>query len=241
MPTLVVLPTYEEAANIERILTAVRKALPEAQILVVDDSSPDGTAKLAEEAGKDLGNISLLMRPGKSGLGPAYRAGFAWGLERGYDVFVEMDSDFSHDPASLPDLVAPLSNGFEVSIGSRYVPGGKIPNWKLTRRLLSRGGNLYAKIALGLGVEDSTAGFRAYSGSILKRIGLERITADGYGFQIEMTYRAKQAGGRITEVPISFIDRVEGTSKMSRSVVTEALWLVTKWSVERILVKSPKS
>ncbi len=233
--TLIVLPTYEESANIENILRSVRNSLPAANILVVDDSSPDGTADIAKKIAEELGNIEVYIRPEKNGLGPAYRAGFAWGLERGYEIFVEMDSDFSHDPAQLPDLVKPVEEGADVSIGSRYIPGGKIPNWKLSRRLLSRGGNLYASVLLGLHVADSTAGFRAYSESILRKIDLSTVTADGYGFQIEMTYRAKQKGGKIREVPISFIDRVEGTSKMSRSVVTEALWLVTKWSFERIL------
>ncbi len=231
--TLIVLPTYEESANIEKILRSVRESLPQANILVVDDSSPDGTAEIAKKIAAELGNIDILVRPEKNGLGPAYRAGFRWGLDNGYEIFVEMDSDFSHDPAQLADLVKPVEDGADVSIGSRYVPGGKIPNWKLSRKLLSRGGNLYASIVLSLHVADSTAGFRAYGKSILEKIDLSTITADGYGFQIEMTYRAKQKGAKIVEVPISFIDRVEGTSKMSRSVITEALWLVSKWGFER--------
>jgi dolichol-phosphate mannosyltransferase len=234
---LVVLPTYNESATIGRVLAAVRESLPHADILVVDDSSPDGTAELAEKAAAELGSIHVLVRPEKNGLGPAYRAGFAWGLERGYDAFVEMDSDFSHDPAALPQLVAPLERGYEVVIGSRYVPGGHIPNWKLSRRLLSRGGNVYADLMLGLGVNDSTAGFRVYTAPTLKAIDLDTVHADGYGFQIEMTYRAKRSGARIVEVPISFVDRVEGTSKMSRAVVTEAMWLVTRWGAERALRK----
>ncbi len=228
-----VLPTYNESATIGRILSAVRSSLPDAEILVVDDSSPDGTATIAEDAAAELGQIHLLVRPEKNGLGPAYRAGFSWGLDRGYDAFVEMDSDFSHDPEALPQLVGPLERGYDVVIGSRYIPGGHIPNWKLSRRLLSRGGNIYADVMLGLGVNDSTAGFRAYSAPVLKAIDLDTIHADGYGFQIEMTYRAKRSGARIVEVPISFVDRVEGTSKMSRSVVTEAMWLVTRWGAER--------
>jgi dolichol-phosphate mannosyltransferase len=232
---LVVLPTYNESATIARILKAVRTSLPEAHVLVVDDSSPDGTAKLAEEAAGELGSIDVLVRPEKNGLGPAYRAGFAWGLEQGYEAFVEMDSDFSHDPAALPQLVAPLERGYDVAIGSRYIPGGHIPNWKLSRRLLSRGGNVYADVLLGLGVNDSTAGFRAYSARALQAIELDRVHADGYGFQIEMTYRARRAGASIIEVPISFVDRVEGSSKMSRAVVTEAMWLVTLWGARRAL------
>jgi dolichol-phosphate mannosyltransferase len=232
---LVVLPTYNESATIERILRSVRGALPEAEVLVVDDSSPDGTAKIAQTVGDELGGVHLLSRPTKEGLGPAYRAGFRWGLERGYEGFVEMDSDFSHDPKSLPDLVAPLADGYDVSIGSRYVPGGTIPNWAFTRRMLSRSGNIYADVMLGLGVKDSTAGFRAYTDSILNRIGLDEVRANGYGFQVEMTYRAKLAGARITEVPIAFVDRVEGTSKMSLSTVTEALAIVTKWGLRRLV------
>jgi dolichol-phosphate mannosyltransferase len=233
MRVLVVLPTYNESATIEAILRRVRVALSHAEILVVDDSSPDGTALIAEKIGAELGNVSVLVRPEKNGLGPAYRAGFCWGLERGFDAFVEMDSDFSHDPDALCSLVAPLSDGYEVSIGSRYVPGGKIPNWRFSRRFLSRAGNLYAKALLSLGVEDSTAGFRAYRASVLRRIDLDKVRADGYGFQIEMTYLAKRAGAAITEVPISFVDRVEGTSKMSLHTVIEALVLVTLWGLER--------
>jgi dolichol-phosphate mannosyltransferase len=232
---LVVLLTYNESATIERILRKVREALPDASVLVVDDSSPDGTAKIAQGVADEIGQIEVLSRPMKEGLGPAYRAGFLWGLEREYEGFVEMDSDFSHDPQALPALVAPLADGYEVTIGSRYVPGGQIPNWSFLRRLLSRGGNLYADLLLSLDVKDSTAGFRAYAAPLLQRIDLSSVRADGYGFQIEMTYRARLAGSRIAEVPISFVDRLEGTSKMSLHTVTEALWLVTRWGVGRFL------
>jgi dolichol-phosphate mannosyltransferase len=231
---LVVLPTYNERENIERILAAVRANLPGADVLVVDDSSPDGTAEVAEKAAAELGSIEVLIRPEKNGLGPAYRAGFAWGLERGYEAFVEMDSDFSHDPAALPELVAPIEAGADLVIGSRYIPGGSIPEWSASRRLLSRSGNIYAKVVLGLGVEDSTAGFRVYSARILGAIDLGTVRADGYGFQIEMTYRARRAGAVIKEVPIRFVDRVEGTSKMSTSTVSEALLLVTGFGLKRI-------
>ena len=232
---LVVLPTYNESANIEQILRSVRVNLPTANILVVDDSSPDGTADVAKTMSRELGSIDVLIRPQKSGLGPAYLAGFRWGMDRGYESFIEMDSDFSHDPASLPALIHPMTDGADLVIGSRYVPGGSIPDWKLSRRLLSRFGNLYAKWMLDLGVEDSTAGFRVYSGRILKEIELDTVTASGYGFQIEMTFRAKRAGAVIREVPIRFVDRVHGESKMSSSVVTEALALVTKWGLRRLL------
>ena len=229
MRPLVVIPTYNESENIERMLRRIRECLPQAGVLVVDDGSPDGTAELVQKVATELPDVHLLARTAKSGLGSAYRAGFAWGLERGYDAFVEIDADFSHDPAALPSLVAPLEEGFDVSIGSRYVEGGSIPNWAWHRHLLSRGGNLYASIVLGLGVADSTAGYRAYSACILRRLDLDRIRAEGYGFQIEMTYRAKQHGAAITEVPISFVDREAGESKMSSFIVVEALALVTWW------------
>jgi dolichol-phosphate mannosyltransferase len=232
---LVVIPTYNEADNIERMLARIRETLPEAHILVVDDGSPDGTAELVEKVATSLGEVSLLQRPGKAGLGSAYRAGFSWGLERGYEAFVEMDADFSHDPAALPDLLAPLADGHELSIGSRYIRGGSIPNWSWHRHLLSWSANRYASMVLGLGVADSTAGFRAYAGSVLRRLDLERIRAEGYGFQIEMTYRSKQAGASIVEVPIRFVDRQEGESKMSMAIVVEALGLVAYWGIGRML------
>jgi len=233
MKVLVVLPTYNEALNIERILQSVREALPEAGILVVDDGSPDGTAHLAETLGKELGGIDVLRRTTKDGLGSAYKAGFAWGLERQWEALVEMDSDFSHDPAALPGLVAPLANGVDLSVGSRYVKGGTIPNWPLSRRLISRGGNLYAELLLGLRVKDSTAGFRAYRAKILRRIDLDAVRAEGYGFQIEMVRQVLGHGGTVVEVPISFVDRVEGESKMSSRIIAEAFLLVTWWAAQR--------
>jgi dolichol-phosphate mannosyltransferase len=234
MRPLVVIPTYNESENIERMLQRIHECLPEAGVLVVDDGSPDGTAGIAKKVAAERGGVHILERAGKSGLGSAYRAGFGWGLERGYDAFVEIDCDFSHDPAALPSVVAPLSQGYDVSIGSRYVEGGSIPNWAWHRHLLSRGGNLYASAMLGLGVADSTAGYRCYSAEILRRLDLERVRAEGYGFQIEMTYRAKQHGARITEVPISFVDREAGESKMSSFIVVEALALVTWWALGRL-------
>ena len=235
MRVLVVLPTYNEAATIESILGRVRGALPDASILVVDDASPDGTAKIAADVGDRCGKVEVLSRPSKMGLGSAYRDGFRWGLERGYEAFVEMDSDFSHDPDALPTIVAPLADGYEVYIGSRYVPGGSIPNWSFPRRMLSRGGNIYADLLLGLGVRDSTAGFRAYSASVLGRIELGSVKAESYGFQIEMTYRAIKLGARIKEVPIRFVDRELGTSKMSTYTVVEALGLVSWWGLKRVV------
>jgi dolichol-phosphate mannosyltransferase len=230
----VVIPTYNEAETITALLEAVRGAAPGVDVLVVDDGSPDGTGKLAEDVGARLGNIEVLHRPAKAGLGTAYRAGFAKGLAEGYDAFVEMDADFSHDPSALPSLLD-AAEDYEVVIGSRYVPGAAIPNWTLARLALSRGGNLYASLVLSLRVADSTAGFRVYRRSALEQIDYATVRAEGYAFQIEMTYRARTAGASIKEVPITFIDRVQGSSKMSGAIVVEALLLVTLWAVERPL------
>ena len=240
MRPLVVVPTYNESENIERILRRIHECLPEAGILVVDDGSPDGTGDLVKAVAGELPDVHLLARTAKSGLGSAYRAGFAWGLERGDDACIEIDADFSHDPAALPTLVAPLSQGFDLVIGSRYVKGGSIPNWAWHRHLLSRGGNLYASAVLGLGVADSTAGYRCYSARILRVMELDKIRAEGYGFQIEMTYRARQYGARVTEVPIKFVDREAGESKMSSFIVVEALGLVTFWGAGRIVRKAQR-
>ncbi len=227
MRVLVVLPTYNEILNVEAMLRSLRSTVPDADILVVDDSSPDGTAEAAETLSHELGSIYVLRRDQKSGLGGAYRAGFAWGLEREYTHFVEIDCDFSHDPLALPSLLDAARDN-EVVIGSRYVAGGSIPRWPLSRRLLSRGGNQYASVMLRLRVADSTAGYRVYSSNALRQMGYDSVEADGYGFQIEMTYRARRARLSIREVPISFSDRVHGVSKMSTDIVSEALWLVTK-------------
>jgi dolichol-phosphate mannosyltransferase len=235
MRPLVVIPTYNESENIERMLHRIAECLPGAGVLVVDDGSPDGTAEIVKVVAAGLPDAHLLARTEKSGLGSAYRAGFAWGLERGYDAYVEIDADFSHDPAALSSVVAPIEEGFDVAIGSRYVEGGSIPKWAWHRELLSRGGNVYASAVLGLGVRDCTAGYRCYSARILRQLDLERIRAEGYGFQIEMTYRAKQHGAGITEVPISFVDRTAGESKMSSFIVVEALMLVTWWALGRFL------
>jgi dolichol-phosphate mannosyltransferase len=241
MPVLVVLPTYNESENIDHVLRRIRAALPEASVLVVDDGSPDGTADQAEILGKELGSIEVMRRPGKAGLGSAYRAGFRWGLDHGFDACIEIDADLSHEPEALPDLVAPLADGTELIIGSRYIPGGVIPNWAWHRRLLSRGGNLYASTLLGLGVSDATAGFRCYAASLLERLDLDAVRAEGYGFQIEMTYESRKAGASILEVPIRFVDRAEGESKMSTFIVVEALGLVTLWGIERLLGRFRRS
>ncbi len=232
MSALVVLPTYQEAENIRPILERIRRAIPEASVLVVDDGSPDGTADLAEAAGAELGQIEVLRRTEKSGLGPAYRAGFTWGLDRGHDVLVEMDADGQHDPDVLPKLIEAVSTGgHDLAIGSRYIPGGAVPGWPASRRLLSRWGNRYIGLMLRMPVKDATAGFRAYRASILERIGLDRVRADGYGFQIEMAYEVARAGGSIVEIPITFGNRTRGESKMAPNIVTEALVLVTRWGI----------
>ena len=231
MRGLVILPTYQEAANIEEVLERTRVALPDADILVIDDGSPDGTADLAEAAGQRLGSVSVVRRHKKLGLGTAYLAGFEYGIEEGYELVFEMDSDLSHLPEDLVDLTAEAARGADLVIGSRYVPGGSIPDWPWSRRALSRLANIYAAVALRLPCSDSTAGFRCYRTTILQKIDRSGIRSEGYGFQIEMVYRIARAGGRITEVPITFRDRVSGTSKMSGRIVLEALTLVTGWGI----------
>lgn len=231
MRSLVVLPTYQEAENIGDVLARIHEAVPGIEVLVVDDGSPDGTARLADEYGAAHGHVEVLRRTVKSGLGSAYRAGFAIGLDRGYDVLLEMDADLSHDPAELPGLLDAVEAGADLAIGSRYVRGGSIPEWPTTRRLLSRWGNRYAGLVLGMKVRDCTAGYRAYRADILRRVNLATIGADGYGFQIEMAYAVRRCGGTIAEVPITFRDRVRGTSKMSGQIVVEAMSLVTWWGL----------
>jgi dolichol-phosphate mannosyltransferase len=231
MKALVVLPTYNEADNIAEVLRRLRLAVPTADILVVDDASPDGTAKIAQASAADLGAVDVLVRRGKLGLGSAYRDGFIEGLRRGYQVLVEMDGDLSHDPAALPALLEAVEGGVDLAVGSRYIPGGSIPHWSVYRRALSRWGNRYACCALALPLADATSGFRAYRADIVNRLGLPSVRSDGYGFQIEMAYRVARAGGSIVEVPIEFVDRERGTSKMSFRIVVEALLLVTWWGV----------
>jgi dolichol-phosphate mannosyltransferase len=235
--TLVVVPTYLEVENIETYLRRVREAVPGADVLVVDDSSPDGTAAAAEAVAADLGRIEVLVRPAKAGLGNAYRAGFARGLERGYEVLVQMDADLSHDPAALPTLLKALDDGADFVIGSRYVPGGSIPHWPFHRRALSRYGNLYTRFALRMPVSDATSGYRAYTADIVRAVDLVNTKANGYGFQIELAYRISHHGGRVVEVPISFTDRVRGKSKMSWPIIVEEMRLVTTWGVRDRLRK----
>jgi dolichol-phosphate mannosyltransferase len=242
--TLVVMPTYDEALNIVEALRRVRAAAPEVDVLVVDDNSPDGTADLARAAGAELGQVDVLVRPKKDGLGNAYRHGFREGMDRGYDRLVQMDADLSHDPAALPSLLAQLDAGSAAVIGSRYVPGGSIPHWPWHRRALSKWGNRYACIVLGMSVHDATAGYRAYDAKTLADIDVFSTRAKGYGFQIETAYRVSRAGYPLAEVPISFTDRVRGQSKMSLSVMVEELGLVTWWGirdrVKRLFGKGPR-
>jgi dolichol-phosphate mannosyltransferase len=231
MRALVVLPTYNEADNIAEVLRRLRINVPNVDIIVVDDGSPDGTAEIAQALGAELGGVDVLRRAGKLGLGSAYRDGFAEGLRRGYEVLVEMDGDLSHDPAALPDLLGAIDRGADLAVGSRYVAGGSITHWSAGRQALSRWGNRYARWALALPLADATSGFRAYRAEIVDRIDLHSIRADGYGFQIEMAYRVARAGGDIVELPIDFVDRRQGASKMSFRIVVEALLLVTWWGV----------
>jgi dolichol-phosphate mannosyltransferase len=229
--TLVVIPTYQERDNIEVVLCGVRHEAPAADVLIVDDHSPDGTAALAEQLGAELGQISVLNRPRKNGFGAACRAGFAYGLQRGYELLIQMDADLSHDPKALPGLIARMNEGADLVIGSRYIPGGSIPSWSARRRALSRYGNRYASLVLGLRASDATSGLRAYRADALRAVDYESTRATGYAFQIEMAYRMARWGGRLAEVPIVFTDRVRGQSKMSARIAAEAMILVTWWGL----------
>lgn len=224
-------PTYIEAENIEEFLRRARAAVPSADILVLDDNSPDGTADIAERVGAELGHIEVLRRPEKRGLGAAYRAGFAIGIARGYDIVCQIDADLSHDPEVLPELLRAIEEGADLAIGSRYVPGGSIPHWPWRRRALSKYGNLYTSVMLGTTVKDATAGYRAFRAQTLLDVDYAGTRAKGYGFQIELAYRVAQQGGTIVERPITFTDRVRGNSKMSVAVMAEEMVLVSWWGI----------
>jgi dolichol-phosphate mannosyltransferase len=222
----VILPTYNEAENLERIVAAVLGQLPSnGRVLVVDDNSPDGTGEIADRLAADNDRIRVLHRARKEGLGPAYLAGFHVALDAGAERIVEMDADFSHDPAYLPKLIG-AADHFDLVIGSRYVPGGGVTDWGPLRRFISRGGSIYARVALGLPIRDLTGGFKCFRREVLEAINIDTIEARGYAFQVETTYRAIRAGFRVAEIPIVFRDRADGTSKMSRSIVAEAIWRV---------------
>jgi len=230
------MPTYNEAAGIENMVGNLLETVVSVDLLIVDDNSPDGTGDIAEGLAGRNSRVSVLHRKKKEGLGPAYLAGFEWGFAKEYDFLVEMDADGSHRPTDLAKLLieAPMH---DLVIGSRWVAGGAIQNWPLSRQLISRLGNTYARIMLNAGVRDITAGFRVFRASFLKQLDLEHIASHGYSFQVEMAYRSRKAGGRIIEVPITFVEREVGVSKMSRKIVAEALYLITKWGFARLVGK----
>ena len=225
---LVITPTYNERDNLENFLSSVHGAQSGVDILVVDDNSPDGTGKLADDIAARDARVHVIHRAGKLGLGSAYVAGFRWGLERGYEVLIEMDADLSHDPRYLADFFKALESGADVVVGSRNIPGGGVDGWGLGRHFISKGGSLYSRTILGLGVRDLTSGFKAFRRNVLETIDLSTVRSEGYAFQIELTYRAVRKGFRIQEVPILFVDRRVGKSKMSRRIFAEAIGVVWK-------------
>jgi len=238
MKRLIIIPTYNELANAPILIERIFKHIPDAHILIIDDGSPDKTGeKIKEIQSKYLSTLFLLERASKSGLGSAYRTGFAWGLERGYEELIEMDADLSHRVRDLKKMIEAkeLQPNTDLVIGSRWMAGGKTENWSKSRELLSRAANLYVRAMLGMGIKDSTAGFRIYSSSILKKLNLEAIKSEGYSFQIEMTRAVHKLGGKIIEVPITFRERENGVSKMSKNIVREAMLLVTIWGLKRFL------
>jgi len=235
--TVVCIPTYNEIDSLPVTLAALRSAVPDADVLVIDDASPDGTGAWAQARAGEDPSVHVLHRAGKEGLGPAYRAGFAWALARGYDVVCEMDADGSHPPQRLPQLLGAVAGGADLAIGSRWVPGGRVANWPLSRQLISRAGNLYTRLALGIGVRDATAGYRAFRREALAAVPLDDVASSGYCFQIDMTWRVLRAGGRVVEVPITFVEREAGVSKMSRDIVVEALTRVTVWGLRDRLAR----
>jgi len=231
MRVAVLVPTYEEAGNVEPLLRALREQVPDATLMVIDDASPDGTADIAERVGEEIGGVDVFRRPTKDGLGNAYREGFGRALAGGHDVLVTLDADFSHDPEVVPEMVAAVERGADLVIGSRYVPGGSTPNWPVHRRLLSRWGNRYTGWVLGIGVNDVTSGFRAYRADTLRAIRYETTQASGYAFMTELARRIDAEGAAIRELPITFRDRVRGTSKMSGRIIVESMGRVTWWGV----------
>ena len=237
MRVLVIAPTFQEAENVAGFLASVRSAVPTADVLVVDDNSPDGTGALAEQAAAELGQIKVLHRPGKEGLGSAYREGFQVALDEDYDVIVQMDVDFSHEPTSIPALVARVEAGADAVIGSRYVAGGATVDWPLYRRLLSKWGNRYTAFVLRLPLSDVTSGFRAYRAASLRAIDPASTTAEGYAFLTELARRLVRDGAQIDEVPITFADRTAGQSKMSGRIIRESMLLVTRWGVRDLVGK----
>ncbi len=231
---LVVIPTYNEVENLAPIVTRVRSSVPEAHVLVADDNSPDGTARVADELAAADDHVQVMHRLGKEGLGAAYLAGFSWALDNGYDVVVEMDADGSHQPEQLPLLLDALRNA-DLVLGSRWVPGGTVVNWPKSREILSKGGNWYTRKALRIPLQDATGGYRAFRASTLRALDLDGVGSAGYIFQVDLAYRTLAKGMRVVEVPIEFVEREVGDSKMNRKIVSEALWRVTVWGVrERV-------
>jgi dolichol-phosphate mannosyltransferase len=227
---LVIIPTYNEAENIRAIVERVRRAVPEADVLIADDHSPDGTGKLADELAAADGHVHVMHRLGKEGLGAAYLAGFEWGLNHGYDVLVEMDADGSHQPEQLTRLLTALRDA-DLVLGSRWVKGGSVVNWPRSREILSRGGNLWTRIALGIPLRDATGGYRAFRRTTLLGLGLDNVASAGYCFQVDLAWRAIKEGFKVVEVPITFIERELGESKMNQRIVIEALLRTTSWGI----------
>jgi dolichol-phosphate mannosyltransferase len=228
---LTIIPTYNELESLPKTLARLRAAVPDSDVLIADDNSPDGTGTLADTFAAADPAVHVLHRQGKEGLGAAYIAGFRWGLDAGYDVLVEMDADGSHRPEQLPSLLAALEQGADLVLGSRWVAGGEVVNWPLRRKLLSRGGSLYSRIMLGVSVRDITGGYRAFRRSTLEALDLGKVDSVGYGFQVDMLWRVAQLGLTIVEVPITFVEREFGASKMSGNIVQEAMVSVTKWGL----------
>ena len=227
---LVIIPTFQERENLALIVGRVRASVPTAHVLVADDNSPDGTGKVADELASDDDQVHVLHRAAKEGLGAAYVAGFEWALDEGYDVIVEMDADGSHQPEQLPRLLDALETA-DVVLGSRWVPGGEVSNWPKSREFLSRGGNMYTRVVLRLPLRDATGGYRAYRAKVLRAFDLTTVRSQGYCFQVDLAWRSWRRGYRVVEVPITFVERVLGASKMSRRIVFEALWRVTLWGL----------
>lgn len=230
-PVVVIIPTYNERDSLAPIVARVRTSVPDADILIADDNSPDGTGRIADQLAAGDTHVQVMHRLGKEGLGAAYLAGFAWALQHGYEVVVEMDADGSHQPEQLPRLLDALENA-DLVLGSRWVPGGRTENWPVARQFISRGGSAYTRLMLAIPLRDVTGGFRAFRASTLRALDLDEVASQGYCFQIDLAWRALRRGLRVVEVPITFVERTQGDSKMSRKIVVEALWRVTAWGVD---------
>lgn len=229
---LVIIPTYNESQNIESVTTRLRDAVPDAHVLIADDNSPDGTGDIADRLAANDDHVHVMHRQGKQGLGAAYLAGFHWGLDEGYDVLVQHDADGSHQPEELPRLLEAIADGADMVKGSRWVPGGCVVNWPASRKFISKGGSLWTRLWLGIPVKDATGGFNAFRASTLKGLNLDEVASAGYCFQIDMVWRALKHGFKVVEVPITFVERELGDSKMSRNIVIEALIRTTLWGID---------